>query len=109
MAASANVVEITDKDFEAEVIKSSLPVLVDFGATWCGPCKALAPIVGKIADDFKGKIKVVAVDIDDAPETAKKYGIRSVPTCIVFQGGEKKGQQVGLASRETLLKLLNLS
>jgi len=108
MASSPNVVEITDKDFEAQVLKSPLPVLVDFGATWCGPCKALAPIVGKIADDYQGKIKVVAVDIDDAPETAKRYGIRSVPTCIVFQGGEKKGQQVGLTSRENLIKLIGV-
>lgn len=106
MAASPNVKELTDTDFDSEVLKSPVPVLVDFGATWCGPCKALAPIVSKIADDYVGKVKVVTVDIDDAPETAKKYGIKSVPTVVVFQGGQKTGQNVGLTSRENLLKLL---
>jgi len=108
MANSPNVHEVTDQNFEAEVLKSDVPVLVDFGATWCGPCKALAPIVAKIADDFQGKVKVVTVDIDDSPESTKKYGVRSVPTVIAFQGGQKTGQQVGLTSRENLLKLLNL-
>lgn len=109
MAASPNVKELTDTDFDSEVLKSSVPVLVDFGATWCGPCKALAPIVSKIADDFQGKLKVVTVDIDDAPETAKKYGIRSVPTVVFFKGGVKEGQQVGLTSREKLLQLAGLT
>ena len=108
MGSSANVHEFTDQNFEAEVLKSSVPVLVDFSATWCGPCKQLAPIVDKIADDFKGKIKVGKLDIDDAPETAKKYGVRSVPTVLVFNGGQKTGTQAGLTNRETLLKLLNL-
>jgi thioredoxin 1 len=90
------------------VIQSPIPVLVDFGATWCGPCKALAPIVEKIADDFKGKVKVVTVDIDDCPEVTKKYGVRSVPTVLVFKGGQKMGQSVGLTSRENLVKLLEL-
>lgn len=109
MASSKNVQVIDkDADFEGAVLKSPVPVLVDFGATWCGPCKALAPIVDKIADDFQGKIKVVTVDIDDCTEVTKKYGVKSVPTIVVFNGGEKTGQTVGLTSRENILKLLNL-
>jgi thioredoxin 1 len=109
MASSKNVKSIEkDADFEGEVLKSPIPVLADFGATWCGPCKALAPIVDKIADDFQGKIKVVTVDIDDCTEITKKYGVKSVPTVLVFNKGEKTGQSVGLTSRENLLKLLNL-
>lgn len=108
MGSSANVKEFTDQNFDAEVLKSSVPVLVDFSATWCGPCKQLAPIVDKIADDFSGKIKVGKLDIDDAPETAKKYGVRSVPTVLVFNKGEKTGVQAGLTNRETILKLLGL-
>jgi thioredoxin 1 len=104
----AKVPPLEEKDFDKEVIQSPIPVLVDFGATWCGPCKALAPIVEKIADDFKGKVKVVTVDIDDCPEVTKKYGVRSVPTVLVFKGGQKMGQSVGLTSRENLVKLLEL-
>jgi thioredoxin 1 len=104
--ASAHILEFTDQNFEKEVLKSDIPVLVDFTATWCGPCKALAPIVDKIAADFQGKIKVGKVDIDDAPETAKKYGVKSVPTCMVFKGGQKSGMQAGLTTREKLVELL---
>ena len=107
--ASANLKTFTDPDFEAEVLRSPLPVLLHFAASWCGPCKALSPIVERIADDFAGKIKVGKLDIDDAPETARKYNVRSVPTCIVFQNGEKRGAQAGLTNRETLLKLLGLA
>jgi len=106
--AGKNVHSFTDENFEAEVIKSDRPVLVDFTATWCGPCKQLAPIVEKIADDFEGKVKVGKLDIDNAPQTTRKYGVRSVPTVLVFQGGEKKGQHVGLTTREKLLQLLGV-
>src|SRR5215203_1282586 len=99
MASSKNVHVIEkDADFEGAVLKSDVPVLVDFGATWCGPCKALAPIVDKIADEFQGRVKVVTVDIDDCTEITKKYGVKSVPTVVVFKGGEKKAQSVGLTS-----------
>lgn len=104
--ASPNVMTFDDYNFESEVLRSSVPVLVDFTATWCGPCKALAPIIDKIADDFAGRVRVGKLDIDDAQQTAKKYGVRSVPTCLVFRGGEKTGTQVGLTSRENLVRLL---
>ena len=106
--AGANVNIFTDANFEAEVLKSDLPVLVDFTATWCGPCKALAPIVEKIADEFQGKVRVGKLDIDDAPNVTRKYGVRSVPTVMVFRGGEKAGQNVGLTSRDKLVQLLGL-
>lgn len=97
-----------DADFEGEVLRADVPVLVDFGATWCGPCRALAPIVEKIAQDYQGRVKVVTVDIDDCTEVTKKYGVKSVPTVMAFQGGQKVAMSVGLSSRENLLKLLNL-
>jgi thioredoxin 1 len=109
MASSKNVKVIEkDAEFEGEVLKSDRTVLVDFGATWCGPCKALAPIVDKIADENQGTLKVVTIDIDDCPEVTKKYGVKSVPTVLVFKNGEKIGQSVGLTSRDNLLKLVGL-
>ena len=106
--AGKNVLEFTDGNFDSEVIHSTVPVLVDFTATWCGPCKALAPIVEKVADDFAGKVKVGKLDIDANQEMTKKYGVRSVPTVLVFKGGEKIGQYVGLTSREKLVQLLGV-
>lgn len=97
-----------DADFEGEVIKSPVKVLADFGATWCGPCRALAPIIDKIADDYQGKVKVVSIDIDECTETTRKYGIKSVPTLLVFEGGQKVNQSIGLTSRENILKMLGV-
>lgn len=106
--ASKNVQSFTDANFESDVLKSAAPVLVDFTATWCGPCKALAPIVEKLADEYEGKIRVGKLDIDDAPQTAAKYGVRSVPTVMVFKNGQKVAQHVGLTNREKLVALLGL-
>ena len=106
--AGKNVHSFTDQNFEQEVLKSDLPVLVDFTATWCGPCKALAPIVEKLADELAGKAKVGKLDVDDAPETARKYGVRGVPTVMVFKGGQKVGQNVGLTGRDKLVELLGV-
>jgi thioredoxin 1 len=106
MAGSKNVVELTDANFDKEVLESQVPVLVDFTATWCGPCKMLSPIVEKIADENVGKYKVGKLDIDDAPGVTQRYGIRGVPTVIVFKAGLKSGQHVGVTNKETLLKLL---
>ena len=107
MAGSKNVIEVTDETFDAEVLKADKPVLVDFGATWCGPCKALAPVVDKLADETVGKYKIVKVDIDDAPGVAQKYGIRGVPTLAVFRAGEKTASHVGVTSKEAILKMLD--
>ncbi len=109
MAQSKNVHVFNEANFQHEVLESDVPVLVDFTATWCGPCKALAPIVEKIADEFQGKVKVGKLDIDDAPGVTAKYSVRSVPTVIVFKGGQKSGQHVGLTNRDKLLALLGLN
>ncbi len=106
--ASQNVHIFDDTNFETEVLQASVPVLVDFHATWCGPCKVLAPIVEKLADEFEGKLKVGKVDIDVAPKLAQKYGITSVPTVMVFQGGEKKASHTGVAKRDKLVAMAGL-
>ena len=85
-----------DSNFDAEVIKASEPVLVDFSAAWCGPCKQLSPIIDELAQEYSGKVKVGKVDIDEASDTAGQFGIMSVPTVLLFKGGEKVDQIVGL-------------
>jgi thioredoxin 1 len=107
--ASANVRKFTQQNFDSEVLQSDVPVLVDFTATWCGPCKALAPIVDKIADQYAGKVRVGKLDIDENPEITAKYGVRSVPTVLVFKGGQKAGQHVGLTSADKLVALLGIN
>jgi thioredoxin 1 len=106
--AGNNVHHFNDANFESEVLNSDLPVLVDFTATWCGPCKALAPIVEKLADEYEGKIKVGKLDVDEAKQTAQKYGVTSVPRVLVFRGGQKTNQHVGLTNKDKLVKLLGL-
>ena len=108
MSHSKNVISVNDKTFDAEVLKSDTPVLVDFTATWCGPCKALAPVVDKLADEAAGRYKVVAVDIDESPAIASRYGVRGVPTVMAFKGGAKGESHVGVTNRETLLKLVGV-
>ena len=107
--AGKNVHEFTVENFDAEVIKSDLPVLVDFTATWCGPCKQLAPIVDKLADELEGRVKVGKLDVDAARAIAEKFRIRSVPTLLVFRGGEKTAEHAGLTTRDNLVKLLALA
>lgn len=104
---SKNVLTVGDESFDREVLGAEVPVLVDFGATWCGPCKKLVPIVEGIAADHAGTLKVVSVDIDDAPKVAARYGVRAVPTVLAFRGGEKIGQRVGLTTRDKLLELVS--
>jgi thioredoxin 1 len=106
---AANVHTFDDTNFQNEVLDhASGPVLVDFHATWCGPCKVLAPIVEKLADEFQGKLKVGKVDIDVAPKIAQKYGITSVPTVIVFENGAKKASMIGVAKRDKLVEMAGL-
>lgn len=97
-----NVLEISDGNFEKEVLKASTPVLVDFWAVWCGPCKALAPTVEQLATDYNGKIKFCKVNVDDSPEVAARFGIRSIPTLILFQDGQPKGQLVGNVPKNSI-------
>ena len=90
-----SVINATDQDFENEVLNSDQVVLVDFWATWCGPCSAIAPTLETLADEYAGRAKIVKVDVDANPETAQRYGIRSIPTLFVFKNGEKVETIVG--------------
>jgi thioredoxin 1 len=107
MGMSKNLHTFTDQNFEEEVLKATQPVLIDFTAAWCGPCKLLSPIVEKLADELEGRVKVGKLDIDTSPNVTARYGIRGVPTVMVFKNGERVGQHVGLTNRETLLKLID--
>ena len=105
MSDKDDVIDVRDENFDAEVLSSELPVLVDFGATWCGPCRALEPILAKFARENVGRVKVARIDIDEAPGVVKRYGIRSAPTLVVFRAGEKRAQHVGLTTKERILEL----
>ena len=89
------VKEITDNDFEQEVLKSSLPVLVDMWAPWCGPCQMIGPVIEKLADEFKDKIKVCKLNVDENPQTARAYGVRSIPLVLFFKSGQKVNESLG--------------
>jgi thioredoxin 1 len=95
--------ELTDANFQQEVLKSEKPVLVDFWAVWCGPCRMIAPVVEEIAKEFQGKLKVGKLDVDHNPETAMQFGVRSIPTLLVFKGGRVVEQIVGALPRKSLL------
>ncbi|MDD5489649.1 MAG: thioredoxin [Candidatus Moranbacteria bacterium] len=94
--------EFTDQNFEAEVLKSEKPVLVDFWAEWCGPCQMMGPIVEELAQELKDKYKIGKLNVDESRETAAKYGIMSIPTLIIFKGGKEVKQLVGVQSKEGL-------
>lgn len=105
--AIEGVLTVTDQNFDSEVLNSDTPVLVDFGAVWCGPCKALEPIVKDVAKEYAGKLKVVKIDIDDSPGIASRYGIRGVPTVIVVKGGRELKRQVGLVPKPRLVAMFS--
>lgn len=99
----SNAVSVNEKNFEAEVLKSSVPVLVDFWAEWCGPCRMLSPIVDEVARELAGQLKVVKVNVDEAPDLAGKYSIMSIPTLLVFKQGQPVEQMVGAMPKDRLL------
>lgn len=99
-------VTVDDSNFQNEVLSSSAPVLVDFWAIWCGPCKMIAPIVEEIASEYNGKLKVAKMDVDANPRTSMQYGIRSIPTLLVFKGGQVVEQIVGAVPKRHLLEKL---
>jgi thioredoxin 1 len=100
--------EISDSEFNSEVIESDLPVLVDFWAPWCGPCRMLGPIVESLSEELEGKAKVVKVNVDESPETAGKYGITSIPTVMIFKGGEKTETLVGVLPKPKYIESLGV-
>lgn len=104
--ASEHVKVFNDLNFEQEVLKSHLPVLVDFGAEWCGPCKALAPVVDAIAEELSGQLKVGTVDVEESPLTASKYGVASLPTLMVFKEGSVTAKHVGRTNKAKLKELI---
>ena len=99
--------EVTDATFEQEVLKAPRPVLVDFWAPWCGPCRMVAPIVEELAEEYDGKVNFVKLNTDDNPVTASRYGIRSIPTLLVFKGGQPVGQIIGFRPKSDLRRRLD--
>lgn len=102
-----NTTPTTDSTFEADVLKSNIPVLVDFWAEWCGPCKAIGPKLEEIAGEMAGKVKIVKLDVDSNQETAAKFGIRSIPTMILFKGGQPVDQIMGNQPKDSLVSFIS--
>jgi thioredoxin 1 len=103
---SNGVLEVSNDNFESEVVNSEKPVLVDFWAEWCGPCKQIAPVVEEIAGEHSDKLKVCKMDVDANRETAVQFGIRSIPTLLIFKDGEVAGSQIGAVSKQQLLEFI---
>jgi len=104
---SDRIVYLTDDTFEAEVLNSEGPVLVDYWAEWCGPCKMIAPILDEIASEYDGKVKVAKLNIDENPNTPPKYGIRGIPTLMLFKGGDVEATKVGAVSKSQLTAFID--
>ncbi len=104
---SEQIVHLSDDSFETEVLKSSQPVLVDYWAEWCGPCKMIAPALDQIASEYSGKVKVAKLNIDDNPNTPPRYGIRGIPTLMLFKDGEVEATKVGAVSKSQLTAFID--
>lgn len=105
--AGKNVTPVNDMSFESEVLQAGTPVLVDFSATWCQPCRAIAPLVDQLAGEYEGRVKVANIDIDESPAVAQKYGIRGVPTLLMFKDGEVVDQQVGAVPKPKIAAMID--
>ncbi len=106
---SEKITHITDETFEDEVLNAEQPVLIDYWAEWCGPCKMIAPVLDEIAEDYDDKLKVVKLNIDDNPETPPKYGIRGIPTLMIFKNGNVEATKVGAVSKSQLTAFIDSS
>jgi thioredoxin 1 len=106
LVMSENIVHVTDTSFDADVLQSGTPALVDFWAEWCGPCKMIAPILSEVADEYAGKIKICKVDVDSNPETAAKFNVRGIPTLLVFKNGTVEATKVGALSKTQLVEFV---
>jgi len=104
---AANITPVSDDNFDNEVLKSPLPVLIDFWAPWCGPCRAIAPIVDELAGEYVDKLKVVKMNVDDNPRTPGRYGVRGIPNLILFKNGEVQQQIVGAVPKAQLVKAIS--
>ena len=102
-----NVMEFDDQNFDSDVLEAGMPVLVDFWAVWCGPCKAIAPIVEEVANEFSGKVRVGKIDVDSNNQVARRYGIRSIPTLLLFSGGEVVDQVIGNVAKASIESMLS--
>jgi thioredoxin 1 len=104
---SNDIVKLTDRSFEDDVLKSSMPVLVDYWAEWCGPCKMIAPILDEVATEYAGKLRIAKLNIDENPESARKYGVRGIPTLMLFKNGANEGTKVGALSKSQLIAFID--
>ncbi|MBI5643851.1 MAG: thioredoxin TrxA [Deltaproteobacteria bacterium] len=104
---AGNIVDVTDSNFETAILKSDIPVLVDFWASWCAPCKAIAPIVEEIAKDYGGRVRVAKMNVDENPSTPGKYGVRGIPTLILFKNGQIVDQVVGAVPKNQIKSLVD--
>ncbi len=104
---SENVIHVTDSSFEEEVLKSDTPVLVDYWAEWCGPCKAIAPVLEEISDEYEGKLVIAKMDVDDNQQTPQKYVVRGIPTLMIFRDGDVIGTKVGQLSKSQLTAFID--
>src|SRR5208283_2811290 len=104
---SNNVVHVSDANFEQEVLKSPQPVLIDFWAPWCGPCKAIAPVIDELAGEYAGRLKVVKINVDDNPQVPARYGVRGIPNLLILKGGEVKEQILGAVPKQQLVRAVD--
>lgn len=104
---SENVIAVTDRSFDDEVLRSEVPVLVDFWATWCGPCRMFGPIFEEVANDYAGKVKMVKVNVDESPDVSQRYHVMSIPTLVLFQAGEVSATHKGMMTQAQLIAFLD--